>query len=377
MLQEGGTKTAGLMGELNELRDFKVRFEAWVNERLTTEKAAMAAAQEKILSLEKEVDDLHAHEAVQEAAIYEITDELGHARVRIDAQTRENQALRAKLAAAPADVPRGAGVATFMMSTSPERENADLDGAYGFEEAPAETPPPKTTPEKTLKGKRDALGCDPPPSPPSSSSSTSSSSRGRGRSDGRRGRSERRKKEKKEKLPPRKKEADSITVPALPKNAAQFSAWKEAVRNKVVAASGRSREAFLWMLDVEEVSVSYEKLAESGSKNESLDDKLRAAITDVCAGELGKELNRAAEEEKVKFRRPLAGRQMLRLIYVYFQTKQSLNQVYGLTNLMKVTYLGDKNMEQFYNSWLKVVNNLKSPESVSEEAREELFLESL
>ena len=42
MLREGGTKTAGLMGELNELRDFKVRFEAWVNERLTTEKAASA-----------------------------------------------------------------------------------------------------------------------------------------------------------------------------------------------------------------------------------------------------------------------------------------------------------------------------------------------
>ena len=114
---------------------------------------------------------------------------------------------------------------------------------------------------------------------------------------------------------------------ALPKNAAQFFACKEAVRNKVAAASGRSREAFLWMLDVEDVAVKYEKLAEAGRKNESLDDKLRAAIRDVYAGELGKELSRAAEEEGVKFRRPLAGRQMLRLIYVDFQTKQSLNQV--------------------------------------------------
>ena len=69
-----------------------------------------------------------------------------------------------------------------------------------------------------------------------------------------------------------------------------------------------------------------------GKKERVSDDKLRAAITDVCAGELGKELNRAAEEEKVKFRRPLAGSQMVRLIHVYFQTKQSLNQVYGLTN---------------------------------------------
>ena len=46
----------------------------------------------------------------------------------------------------------------------------------------------------------------------------------------------------------------------------------------------------------------------------------------------------------MKFWRPLAGRQLLRLIYVFLQTKQSLNQVYGLTNLTKVTYLGNKNM---------------------------------
>ena len=44
MLPDGGSKAAALMGELNELRDFKVRFEVWVYERLTTEKAAMAVA---------------------------------------------------------------------------------------------------------------------------------------------------------------------------------------------------------------------------------------------------------------------------------------------------------------------------------------------
>ena len=148
------------------------------------------------------------------------------------------------------------------------------------------------------------------------------------------------------------------------------------MRNKAVAASGRCREPCLWMLDVEDVAVKYEKLAEAGRKDKSLDDKLRVAITDVCAAELRKELNRAAEEERVKFRRPLAGRQMLRLIHVYFQPKQSLDQVYGLTNRMRFTYLGDRNMEHFYNSRLKVINNLKLPECVSDEAREELFLKA-
>ena len=123
--------------------------------------------------------------AVHATAVYKITEELGHARVRIDALAHENQALRAKLAAGPADVPRGAGMATFMMSTSPERENADL-GAYGFGEVPVEIPMVKAKPVKTLKSKRDALGGDPPPLPSSSSSSTSSSCWGRGRSERRR-----------------------------------------------------------------------------------------------------------------------------------------------------------------------------------------------
>ena len=158
MLQSGNVHTMELVRELGELRDFKVRFEKWVNDRLTAEKAAMTAAQNKILALEKEVDDLRTQEAVNAIAVYEITDELGHARVRIDALAHENQALRAKLAAGPADVPRGAGMATFMMSTSPERDNADLEGAYGFDEAPAEAPVARTDPERTLKGKRDALG---------------------------------------------------------------------------------------------------------------------------------------------------------------------------------------------------------------------------
>ena len=114
MLQNGDAQMAELVRELGELRDFKVRFEAWVNDKLTTEKAAMAAAQENIQSLEKEVDDLRTHEAIHATAVYDITEELGHARVRIDALAHENQALRAKLAAGPADVPRGAGMATFI-----------------------------------------------------------------------------------------------------------------------------------------------------------------------------------------------------------------------------------------------------------------------
>ena len=64
---------------------------------------------------------------------------------------------------------------------------------------------------------------------------------------------------------------------------------------------------------------------------------------------------------------------MLRLIYGFFETKQALCQVFGLTDLLRIQLQGD-NLEIFLNSWLHVLNNLKNPASISDEAREELFL---
>jgi hypothetical protein len=64
---------------------------------------------------------------------------------------------------------------------------------------------------------------------------------------------------------------------------------------------------------------------------------------------------------------------MLRLVYGFYETKQSLSQVFGLTDLLRVHLVGD-NLEAFLNSWLHVLDNLKNPTSISDEAREELFL---
>ena len=76
--------------------------------------------------------------------MYEITDELGQARARIAALTQENMALREKLSAGPYDRPPGAGVSTFLLSTSPERENEELEGVYDFEERePVRAPTPR------------------------------------------------------------------------------------------------------------------------------------------------------------------------------------------------------------------------------------------
>ena len=147
--------------------------------------AALAAAQGKILELEKEVDDLRATDVKAMTKMYKITDELGQARARIASLTQENMALREKLSAGPCDRPPGAGVSTFLLSTSPEMENDELEEAYDFEERePVRAPTPKKLVKPSSGGRVPPGDSD---SPPSSSSSFSTSSdpdeRRRGRSE--------------------------------------------------------------------------------------------------------------------------------------------------------------------------------------------------
>ena len=94
MLRNGDAQTGDIVQELAELRNFKVHFGQWVNERLAVERAALATAQQKILELGKEVDDLRATDVRTTTQMYEISDELGQARARIASRAQENMALR-------------------------------------------------------------------------------------------------------------------------------------------------------------------------------------------------------------------------------------------------------------------------------------------
>jgi hypothetical protein len=75
------------------------------------------------------------------------------------------------------------------------------------------------------------------------------------------------------------KEADSVKILALPKTAAQFLAWQNCVRDNVVSASGRSLKAYKWILEVEDPTKTYQQLALPGRRWETLDDKIRSALS--------------------------------------------------------------------------------------------------
>ena len=69
----------------------------------------------------------------------------------------------------------------------------------------------------------------------------------------------------------------------------QFDAWKIALRFEVVAASGRPKSAFNWIIETENQKTTFEELADCG-EFESLDCKLAVALGKIAKGSIGRVL---------------------------------------------------------------------------------------
>jgi hypothetical protein len=169
------------------------------------------------------------------------------------------------------------------------------------------------------------------------------------------------------------KEADSVKVQPLPEMPG-FRAWKVALRDEVVAASGRGDEAFAWIQRVERSDATMDNLAHSGRKFLSIDLKLKAGLAKVAHGELGRLLTQATEDEAKKGR-PLKGRQALWMVYRHFEINEEAGVIYSITDLMAVRWLGDDRIESFLNSWISVLSGMREEPPVT--VKEELFLEQL
>ena len=159
------------------------------------------------------------------------------------------------------------------------------------------------------------------------------------------------------------KEADTIKLPALP-TPAQFKAWKNAVRSKVSSASKDPKEAFDWIMKVEDADATYEKLNDTPKKFETLDAKLTAALTELCKGELGRKVTLKTEEE-AKARRLIRGRQILWMIYEEFRINEEAGSLNDITDLMKVVLRKDQSkidhLAKFMMNWETILAGMKEP----------------
>ena len=93
------------------------------------------------------------------------------------------------------------------------------------------------------------------------------------------------------------KEADQVKITKFPR-IDQLRAYKNHVRQEVVAASGRGDDAFTWIQAVEKDEATFENLGKSGKGYETLDAKLASAMVKTCDGSnLARDITAKTEQE--------------------------------------------------------------------------------
>ena len=185
------------------------------------------------------------------------------------------------------------------------------------------------------------------------------------------------KKKNKKKKSSEGKEADTIKLPALPE-AREFRNWRTAVRQSVVAASGRPVRCLQWLMQLEAAN-DMSTLASSG-KFTTLDVKLASAITLLAndksphVKELARRIALESDNEAAGGRL-IRGRQLLWMVYRYNATDEDLGALYDFNDLNSVTFTKDKEITQFITNWDMVLAALNEP--VADRIKEQTFLREL
>ena len=109
-----------------------------------------------------------------------------------------------------------------------------------------------------------------------------------------------------------------------------FADWKNDIRENISAASGRLRETWEWMLEIDRVKDPLMLLDHGCSKNgsfEQLDGKLQAALTSILNG--NEDLRRSMRDKKLAFQAAngcapmlMSGRMTMWYVYQYYKVRQ-------------------------------------------------------
>ena len=156
----------------------------------------------------------------------------------------------------------------------------------------------------------------------------------------------------------RYKVADEIKCGNLPAPA-QFRAWKNTILQNINAASGRpDDDALQWALKCEDFEGTPDsELSGVDPKFGLLDRRLSARLQMIATGELGRQITQKAEDA-LKTGRAVRGRELLRMIFQYYQTNRTADAVYNLTDLQKVRIVKG-NIEGFQSTWIMVLSGMR------------------
>lgn len=151
--------------------------------------------------------------------------------------------------------------------------------------------------------------------------------------------------------------------------------WRAELISSVCVASN-SGDTDLWTAWVTEAMVEQpdmDKLQDSGGATfASIDLKLGRAL-EACisaAKDSARDVLyklKLLKQERGKANSTVKGREILAMILANFRTNAKDESMYNASRIHSMPYLGDKNLDQFWNSWTEVIPNIKPADVQSDD----------
>lgn len=152
------------------------------------------------------------------------------------------------------------------------------------------------------------------------------------------------------------KEAEKVKLQNFP-SVKNIKGWKMHFKKEVASASGRPKEAFVWIAQVEK-ALTIEEL-EDDEDFETLGAKIATAMSEIIHGEFARKIEVLKQKAaKLEIPKMINGRQMAFLVYQHFRTSEVETQLLDINDLLAVELKGD-NLMAFLNEWELTLEGLK------------------
>ena len=167
--------------------------------------------------------------------------------------------------------------------------------------------------------------------------------------------------------PPRisRREADKVYVSPWPKHQ-NLGVWQSDLMKSVcLAANDGDRAAWeTWLQPAIRQNPDIDALNDSGGQRfQSIDAQLSIALSNVIsqAGDVARHvamklrLRTQASNRRATF---VMGREILAMILEHFRTPGQRETAFTMEHIIQSRYLGDANIETFYEKWMEIVSNM-------------------
>ena len=175
--------------------------------------------------------------------------------------------------------------------------------------------------------------------------------------------------------PPRisRREADKVYISPWPKHQ-NLGVWQsDLIKSVCLAANDGDRAAWeAWLQPALRQNPDIDALNDSGGQRyQSIDAKLSIALSNVIsqAGDVARHvaiklrLRTQASNRRATF---VMGREILAMILEHFRTPGQRETAFTMEHIIQSRYLGDANIETFYEKWMEIVSNMM-PEDVPQD----------